>query len=88
MAGKGQGPPRNLDGATSHQDPGRPPVEKNEPQRLEKMNFLLRFAPWEEIWKQFSPQEVAEQLDALDLPESLHEAWRRWLSAVGVRDDI
>ena len=76
-------------GSSLPASPPGPAEERDDPEglRFEHLAQLLSFAPWEEIWKQVSPSEVAAHLDELDLPESLTRAWSRWLAALDLVDD-
>lgn len=42
---------------------------------------ILCFAPWEDLWRILTPQEVGEELGDLDLPQGLKTSWSRWLEA-------
>lgn len=51
----------------------------DERRRAWAISHLLRYAPWEEIWRYVSRDEIRQSFPDLDLPESLRAAWARRL---------
>lgn len=43
------------------------------------ISHLLRYAHWDDIWLYVSREEVRDVFPALDLPDSLRQAWARML---------
>jgi hypothetical protein len=48
-------------------------------QRAWVISHLLRYAQWDDIWTYVTRDEVRDVFPALDLPESLRQAWGRML---------
>ena len=48
-------------------------------QRAWVISHLLRYAQWDDIWTYVTRDEVRDIFPALDLPESLRQAWGRML---------
>ena len=51
-----------------------------EDERLRLMNDIVSLAPWEAVWDLVTPQQLQQDLDRLELPDGLRQAWHRWLT--------
>ena len=54
-------------------------AEGSEKDRAWAISHLLRYAQWDDIWLYVSRDEVRQIFPALDLPETLRQAWARML---------
>ena len=54
-------------------------AEGSQEERAWAISHLLRYAQWDDIWLYVSREEVRDIFAALDLPDTLRQAWARML---------
>lgn len=54
-------------------------ASSDQEERAWAISHLLRYAQWDDIWLYVSRDEVREVFAALDLPDTLRQAWARML---------